>query len=106
YGDFGLTEARPGVFASATGGEQLRLEATPSRRLLELAVAVDDAHDLERTARTLAALDVDCARDPATLVTRDGGSGVVVRLAVAPRLAVAAGARVAAEGPRPRGAHG
>jgi catechol 2,3-dioxygenase-like lactoylglutathione lyase family enzyme len=99
YGDFGLTEARPGVFASANGGEQLRLEATPSRRLLELAVAVDDADDLERTARTLAALDVDCARDPATLVTRDGGSGVVVRLAVAPRLAVAAESRVPQNGP-------
>src|SRR4029453_2533380 len=99
YRDFGLSELRPGVFASATGGEQLRLETAPSRRLLELAIAVDDADDLERAARTLAALDVDCARDTASLTTRDVGSGVAVRLVVAPRLGVIPGAAAPDKGP-------
>jgi catechol 2,3-dioxygenase-like lactoylglutathione lyase family enzyme len=89
YRDFGLTEARPGVLATTAGGEQLRLEPSPYRRLVELAVAVDDAGDLERIARNLAALDVPSTRDGATLTTRDRGSGVAVRLAAAPRLRVA-----------------
>jgi catechol 2,3-dioxygenase-like lactoylglutathione lyase family enzyme len=99
YRDFGLSELRPGVFASATGGEQLRLETAPSRRLLELAIAVDDADDLERATRNLAALDVDCARDTASLTTRDVGSGVAVRLIVAPRLGVIPESRVPQNGP-------
>ena len=99
YRDFGLAESRPGVLGTATGGEQLRLEATASRRLLEVAAAVDDADDLERTARSLAALDMDCTRDATTLVTRDRGSGVAVRLAVTPRLAVAAEPRMPLNGP-------
>ena len=36
YRDFNLTETSPGVFATADGGEQLRLVQTPLRRLVEL----------------------------------------------------------------------
>jgi catechol-2,3-dioxygenase len=99
YRDFGLTEASPGVFATASGGEQLRLEARQHRRLLELAVAVDDADDLARTASHLGALDVPSTRDGATLVTHDRGSGVAVQLVVAPRLRVAPEPRVPQNGP-------
>jgi catechol 2,3-dioxygenase-like lactoylglutathione lyase family enzyme len=99
YRDFGLTEARPGVLATTAGGEQLRLEPSPYRRLVELAVAVDDAGDLERIARNLAALDVPSTRDGATLTTRDRGSGVAVRLAAAPRLRVAPEPRLPLNGP-------
>ena len=99
YRDFGLVEARAGVFATAIGGEQLRLEPAPHRRLRELAVAVDDTDDLDRVAAHLAALDVAAARDGTSLRTRDRGSGVDVRLAVAPRLAVVPEPRLPENGP-------
>ena len=99
YRDFGLVEARAGVFATAIGGEQLRLEPAPHRRLRELAVAVDDTDDLDRVAAHLAALDVPAARDGTSLRTRDRGSGVDVRLAVAPRLAVVPEPRLPENGP-------
>ena len=57
YRDFGLAEALAGVFATAIGGEQLRLEPATGP-LRELAVAVDDPDDLDRVAARLAALDV------------------------------------------------
>jgi catechol 2,3-dioxygenase-like lactoylglutathione lyase family enzyme len=99
YRDFGLAEARAGVFASAAGGEQLRLELAPHRQLRELAVGCDDADDLDRVAAHLVALDVSATRAGAELLTRDRGSGVVVRLAVASRLAVAPEPRLPENGP-------
>ena len=34
YRDFGLTESRPGTFATTAGGDQLRLEPATRRRLV------------------------------------------------------------------------
>ena len=99
YRDFGLTEEGPGRFATAVGGEQLRLEAVPRRQLLELAVGVDDLDDLDRIARALASLDVPATRAGAALTTSDRGSGVRVHLAVAPRLACAPEPRLPLNGP-------
>ncbi len=64
YRDFNLSETAPGIFATADGGEQLRLAQSPVRRLLELAIGADD--------------DAMAATDP--------GTGVRVRVEVAARV--------------------
>jgi len=85
YRDFGLDEIAPGRFASADGGEQLRIESAPRRSLLALRVDVDDADDLARAAAALARLGVEVDRSPRALRTRDPVSGVRVELGIGPR---------------------
>ena len=87
YRDFGLAETKPGRFESADGGEQLRIETAPRRRLLALAIDVDDADDLERVAAALAKLDVAAERSERALEATEPIAGVRVRLAIEPRLA-------------------
>jgi catechol 2,3-dioxygenase-like lactoylglutathione lyase family enzyme len=99
YRDFGLTEARAGAFATTAGGEQLRLESASGRELREVAVAVDDLDDLDRIAARLATLDVPATRDGATVLARDSGSRVRVRIAVAPRLTDVPEPRLPENGP-------
>jgi len=86
YAEFGLAETRPGRFESADGGEQLRIEPAPRRRLLGLAIGVDDADDLARTAAALARLGVAAERGARSLEAVEPVSGVRVRLQVEPRL--------------------
>jgi catechol 2,3-dioxygenase-like lactoylglutathione lyase family enzyme len=87
YRDFGLAETKPGRFESADGGEQLRIETAPRRRLLALAIGVDDADDLARVAAALARLGVAAERGERALEAVEPVTGVRVRLAVEPRLA-------------------
>ena len=87
YRDFGLDEIAPGRFASADGGEQLRIESAPRRSLLALCVWVDDADDLARGAASLARLGVEAERSPHALRARDPASGVRAELAIGPRVA-------------------
>jgi len=87
YRDFGLAETEPGRFESADGGEQLRIEAAPRRRLLALAIGVDDADDLGRVAAALAKLGVAAERSERVLEAAEPITGVRVRLAIEPRLA-------------------
>ena len=54
YSEFGLRNIAPGRFATQDGGEQLRLEYAPSRRLLEVEIGVDDRDDLARAVLSLA----------------------------------------------------
>ncbi|HZR71067.1 MAG TPA: VOC family protein [Burkholderiales bacterium] len=88
YRDFGLAETSPGVFATRDGGEQLRLVPSPRRRLLELGVGVDHPDDLERIARSLAALGVPVERSgDDRIAARDAASDVQVVVAIAERIA-------------------
>ncbi len=87
YRDFGLREARPGVFATSGGGEQLFLEQRARRGLLALGVEADSPDDLERIARALAQIDVPATRSDGAVRGIDPGSGVVVDVTVAPRRA-------------------
>ena len=48
YEQFGLAETSPGVFASADGGEQLRIVERPYRQLVEFALSAADPDDVER----------------------------------------------------------
>src|SRR5271169_2281061 len=63
YAEFGLMPAGGDTFATADGGEQLRLVFTPTRRLVELGVGVDDPDDIERIARQLSRLDLSLGAD-------------------------------------------
>jgi catechol 2,3-dioxygenase-like lactoylglutathione lyase family enzyme len=86
YSEFGLIETTAGVFATASGGEQLRLVPAARRGLHELSIGVDGADDLARIASALTRIDVASERTPASLVTRDPASGIRLRVGVAPHL--------------------
>jgi catechol 2,3-dioxygenase-like lactoylglutathione lyase family enzyme len=85
YTEFGLTPTASG-FATADGGEQLRLEHSARRRLLTLGIGADDPDDLGRITASLARLDVEVRRDGDTLHTKDPVTGLDVVVSVAPRL--------------------
>src|SRR5262249_20411425 len=87
YRDFGLDEIAPGRFASADGGEQLRIESAARRSLLALCVGVDDADDLARAAASLARFDVEAERSRRAWRASEPISGVRVELAIGPRAA-------------------
>lgn len=96
YEEFGLTptapaadatEERSALLSTADGGEQLRIVATPRRRLVELGVGADDPDDLDRVAAALARLDVPVQRTADAVTAVDPGTEVLVRVELAPRLA-------------------
>jgi catechol 2,3-dioxygenase-like lactoylglutathione lyase family enzyme len=86
YRDFGFTESEPGVFATADGGEQLRLVQTPLRRLVELAIGADDPDDVDRVASNVGVLGVEVTRIEEGMSAVDPGTDVRVRVEVSPRL--------------------
>jgi catechol-2,3-dioxygenase len=86
YRDFGLEEREPGMFSTADGGEQLRLVHSPLRRLIELAIGADNPDDVDRVASRVSAIGVDVQRTEDGMAATDPGTGVRVRVDVAPRL--------------------
>lgn len=48
YGEFGLSESTPGVFATADGGDQLRVVERPYRQLVEITLKAEDSDDIDR----------------------------------------------------------
>jgi catechol 2,3-dioxygenase-like lactoylglutathione lyase family enzyme len=86
YADFGLTPAEDGWFSTTDAGRQLRIEYAPTRRLLELRVAADDADDLARIGASLDRLGVAAQRAAASLAAREPVTGALVSVEVAARL--------------------
>ncbi len=93
YAEFGLAPTgliAPGQteasFSTQDGGEQLTLKQTPTRRLLEIGVGVDDPDDLDRVASSLRALDLEFERSPDRLSAVDPGTGVTVVVSIASRI--------------------
>jgi catechol 2,3-dioxygenase-like lactoylglutathione lyase family enzyme len=86
YADFGLEQVAPGRFATVDGGEQLRLEHAPSRRLLALEIGVDDVEDLEKVARNLDRFEVPTQRTADSLSAVEPVIGVRATLRVTPHL--------------------
>jgi hypothetical protein len=88
YSDFGLAPASADhTFATADGGEQLRIVHSARRRLVRLGVGADDADDLDRVALSLAALDVAVERTGTSVSAVDTGTDVTVRVEIAGRYA-------------------
>ncbi|MEU7858421.1 VOC family protein [Nonomuraea sp. NPDC049141] len=83
YADFGLRPTGEHTFATADGGEQLRLVHAPTRRLVELGVGVDDPDDMARIGASLARLDL--ALDAEGRVS-DPGTKVRVQVSIADRI--------------------
>src|SRR2546429_8704865 len=80
YRDFNLTESAPGVFASADGGDQLRIVHAPLRRLVEVSIGADSQDDIDRVASQLSALDVRSQAAAGNIAATDQGTGVLVRV--------------------------
>lgn len=87
YRDFGLTETGDGVFASADGGDQLTLVKTPYRRLVEYAIAVDDADDIARIRRAAESAGIVVAdADGGGITMSEPIVGIGVRVVERPRI--------------------
>jgi catechol 2,3-dioxygenase-like lactoylglutathione lyase family enzyme len=85
YEEFGLS--RDGaMFSTSDGGEQLRIVESPSRRLIELCIGVDDPDDLDRASERLTRLGVTVQRDPAGVSAVEHHSGTRVAIKVLPRI--------------------
>ena len=63
------------------------------RRLVELAIGADNPDDVDRVASQVTALGVDVKRTEDGMTATDPGTGVRVRVEVAPRLQPGAGRR-------------
>jgi catechol 2,3-dioxygenase-like lactoylglutathione lyase family enzyme len=87
YAEFGLEPAGDGWLATADAGRQLRIEFAPTRRLVELRVAADDADDLARIGASLDRIGVTAGLGDGVLRTAEPVTGARVLVEVAPRLA-------------------
>ena len=86
YRDFGLIEDEPGTFSTVDGGRQLYLVERPVRRLVELAIAADDADDLGRVRRAAEEQEVRTADDDSDVLVTEPVLGFHVRVTVRPRI--------------------
>lgn len=87
YRDFGLREVTPGRFASAAGGEQLCLESSERRCLLQLGLGVDTHAELEEIASRLDELDAEARLEDAEFHAVDPGTETAIVVEVAERVA-------------------
>ncbi|WP_327145553.1 VOC family protein [Nocardia sp. NBC_01327] len=90
YTEFGLTPAESDIgtatFATADGGDQLRLAHSATRRLLELRIGADDPDDLDRIAAALTRLEIAATRTGSEIRAVDAGTGTTVVVELAERL--------------------
>lgn len=84
YRDFGLTETRPGTFATADGGDQLHIVHAPIRRVVEVSIGAEDPDDIDRVTSQLGTLGVAAERSATGVRAIDAGTGVAVRVEIAP----------------------
>src|SRR3954453_18975346 len=87
YREFGLTENDTGMFASADGGDQLRITEAPFRRLIEFTLAADDSDDLARIRAAATATDIDVREhDDGSISMAEPIVGISARVKVRPRI--------------------
>jgi catechol 2,3-dioxygenase-like lactoylglutathione lyase family enzyme len=85
YTDFGLEPSAGGWFSTTHGGRQLRIEHAPTRRLIELRVAADNADDLARIAASLGQAGISATRTETAVETAEPVTGARVRVEIAAR---------------------
>ncbi len=86
YESFGLTRVDEATFATADGGQQLRLVEDDHRRVVELGLGVEHPDDLGALAERLHGTDRPADRDGTTLRSHESGAGFDVVLTVAPTI--------------------
>ncbi|WP_030980315.1 VOC family protein [Streptomyces sp. NRRL S-1824] len=99
YADFGLTDLGDGRFATADGGEQLKVVHAARRRLEELSLSADDSDDLGRIGSALDRLEVPFVRESHCLRAVEPGTEVTVTVEVQPRIVQPAAARMPCNAP-------
>ncbi len=99
YADFGLRHLGGGRFATGDGGEQLGVQHAPTRRLVSLGVAADNADDLGRVSANLGRLGVEHQIWQDSLRATEPIANFEVRIEVAPRIAQKAVAATPYNGP-------
>jgi len=85
YDEFGLTR-EDDCFSTGDGGEQLRIVASPSRRLIEMRIGADDPDDVDRVSHQLSGLGVIVEREAASVSAREIHGGIRVVVEVSPRI--------------------
>jgi catechol 2,3-dioxygenase-like lactoylglutathione lyase family enzyme len=87
YREFGLAESDNGMFASADGGDQLRVVDSPYRRLVEFALAADDSDDIQRIRAAAHANDIAVTdHDDGSISMLEPIVGIGAKVAVRPRI--------------------
>src|SRR5215831_7145432 len=83
YSEFGLTESSPGVFATADGGDQLRVVPTRYRQLVEFVMSVSDPDEIARVESNAAHLGLEViSNEDGSISLREPVVGISVRVAV------------------------
>jgi len=88
YIEFGLDHRGNGLFATRNGGEQLEITHAPTRRLLELTIAADDADDINAIGRRLNRLGQNLQQDSESVSSVEPITGTRVRVVIRPRVAI------------------
>ncbi|MEC3919207.1 VOC family protein [Nocardia sp. CDC160] len=86
YRDFGLGQNEDGWFTTKDGGRQLKLVSTPTRRLIEISLGVDDSEDLDRIGHRLVRSNTRFEHHNEALVTAEPVAGFRVVVRVCDRL--------------------
>lgn len=76
YLEFGLRSGTDGWLATTDGGDQLRVVAAPTRRLIEVRIGADDHDDLAAATFRLNAMDSPTLLSADHLVVHDLATGV------------------------------
>lgn len=91
YAEFGLTPSGNRSFRTEDGGEQLRVEYAPTRRLVELGIGADNPDDIAAVAARLDKFGISRSRDREgkghVLRVIEPVSGFTARVEIAPRVA-------------------
>jgi hypothetical protein len=90
YEAFGLASLGGGRFATRDGGEQLRLNTAPYRRLEAITVGVDDADDLARISSALHAHGHQTVDGSGELRVNEVHAGIAVTIRIEKRSIVSA----------------
>ncbi len=98
YAEFGLARAGASL-STVDGGEQLRIVASPRRRLIELRIGADDPDDLDRVTDGLGRLGMASERDGDQVSAMEVHSGTRAVIEVLPRMTQAPAETVPYNGP-------
>lgn len=99
YEEFGLSPVGDNWLATTDAGRQLRIVPAPTRRLVELDIAADDADDLGRARGSLQRLGVPVSGGEKGIEAAEPVTGMTARLRIAPRLSPQPVAPTAYNGP-------